>query len=253
MRGPDSGAAWHVGSSATPQSLAQLVIRELNPKGLLASAVSARRTLRRGQHLYWPGDIPAYVYSIHRGALKTYRASHDGSDWIAGFHFPGEVLGLDALIERPARCGAVALDAVMVCLIPVPALLECLGRSEPMRSQLFRSFGDEIERLEEHMSLDALSAEQRLATFILWAVDKFSDRSARPALSLPMSQKDIGNYLRLVPETVSRLLARFQEREWLSVQRRNLIVRNLEQLRRAAAGDETLVKKPDIPPQEQPT
>ncbi len=216
----------------------QLVIQELNSSGSSVPPVSARSTLRRGQHLYWAGDTPAHVYLVHHGGLKTYRASHDCSEWISGFHFQGEVLGLDALIERPARCGAVALDTVMVCLVPVPALVEYLGRSEAMRSQLLRSFGDEIARLEEHLSLDALSAEQRLATFILWAVEKFSDRSAQPTLSLPMSHKEIGNYLRLAPETVSRLLARLQDREWLAVRRRSLTVLNLKQLRRAAGGDD---------------
>ncbi len=155
---------------------------------------------------------PHHVYSIHRGALKTYRVSADSSEWISGFHFPGEVLGLDAVIDRPVRGGAVALNTVTVCLIPVSTLVECFGRSPAMRSQLLARFGDEITRLEEHLSLDALSAERRLAAFILWVVNKLSDGSAQPTLSLPMSHKEIGNYLRLVPETVSRLLARFHER-----------------------------------------
>jgi CRP/FNR family transcriptional regulator len=179
------------------------------------------------------------VYSIHRGALKTYRVSPDSSEWISGFHFPGEVLGLDAVLDRPVRGGAVALNTVTVCLIPVPTLVDCFGRSGAMRSQLLARFGDEITRLEEHLSLDALSAERRLAAFILWVVNKLSDGSAQPSLSLPMSHKEIGNYLRLVPETVSRLLARFHERGWLSVRRRNVIVHDLEQLRLAAGGEHT--------------
>jgi CRP/FNR family transcriptional regulator len=221
---------------ANAQTLAQLVMDELCGRGLSVAPALATRTLRRGQHLYWPGDTLSHVYSVHRGALKTYRAAHDSSEWINGFHFSGEVLGLDALIERPVRCGAVALETVMVCPISVPTLLECLSRSQTMRSQLLDRFGDEITRLEEHLSLDALSAEQRLAAFVLWAVDKFSDRNAQPTITLPMSHKEIGNYLRLVPETVSRLLARFQERQWLTVARRTLTVQNLEQLRRAAIG-----------------
>lgn len=220
----------------TAQSLAELVMRQLNPRGASLAPSVTTRTLRRGQHLYWPGDTPSHVYSIHRGALKTYRVSHDYSERISGFHFPGEVLGLDALVDRPVRCGAVALNTLIVCPIPVPTLIECLGRSQTIRARLLDRFGDEITRLEEHLSLDALGAEQRLAAFILWVVEKLSDRSVQPTMSLPMSHKEIGNYLRLVPETVSRLLARFQEREWLSVRRRDLTVRSLEQLRRVAGG-----------------
>lgn len=220
----------------TTETLAHLVMRELNPRGRSVPSAVAMRTLRRGQHLYRPGDTPNSVYSVHRGALKTYRVSHDSSEWIGGFHFPGEVLGLDALIGRPVRGGAVALNTVIVCLIPVPTLIECLGRSAAMRSQLLDRFGDEIARLEEHLSLDGLSAEQRLSAFILWVFDKLADGSQGQTMSLPMSHKEIGNYLRLVPETVSRLLARFQAREWLSVRRRDLTVLNLEQLRQAALG-----------------
>ena len=224
-------------SQATAPSFAQLVMWQFNPRGESVSSTLSTRTLRRGQHLYWPGDTPNHVYSIHRGALKTYRISPDSSEWISGFHFPGEVLGLDAVIERPVRGGAVALSATTVCLIPVPLLVDSLGRSGPMRSQLLARFGDEIARLEEQLSLDALSAERRLATFILWVANKLSDGSEQPTLSLPMSHKDLGNYLRLVPETVSRLLARFHERGWMSVRRREVIVHHLEQLRRTAGGE----------------
>lgn len=217
------------------QSFHELVMRQLNPRGAPVPSPFPARILRRGQHLYRPGDTPACVYSVNRGALKTYNLSHDGGEWIGGFHFPGEVLGLDALLERPARRGAVALETVKVSVIPVSSLLESLGRSEALRLRLLERFGDEIGRLEEHLSLDALNAEQRLAAFVLWVVDRFADGTEQPTMRLPMSHKDIGNYLRLVPETMSRLLARFQERQWLSVRRRDITVRNLDELRKAAS------------------
>ncbi len=194
------------------------------------------RTLRRGQHLYWPRDTRAYVYSIHRGSLKTYRPLHDCSERISGFHFPGELLGLDALFGLPARRGAVALGAATVMMIPVGMLIDHLGRCEMTRLELLGHFNDETARLEEHLSLARFTAEERLAAFVLWVVDKLSPEAASPTMSLPMSQKDIGNYLGLVPETVSRLFARFEERRWLSMRRRDLTVRDLDQLRRAADG-----------------
>jgi CRP/FNR family transcriptional regulator len=220
----------------TAPDFAQSLLNQLNSRGLQLTATVTTRTFRRGQHLYRPGDAPDYVYSIYRGTLKTYRVLHDCSERVSGFHFAGELLGLDVLIDRPVRCGAVALETTMVSLIPAHTLAECLNRSEPMRLELLGRFGDEITRLEEHLLLDRLSAEQRLAAFVLWVVDKFSAHSEQPAMYLPMSHKDIGNYLGLVPETVSRLLARFQDREWLSVHRHELIVRNLERLREAACG-----------------
>lgn len=200
----------------------------------------AVRTLRRGQHLYLPGDMPAYVYSVQRGALKTYRVSRDGNECVDGFHFAGEVLGLDALLERPASSGAVALETVKVSVLAVSGLLESLGRSPAMRNQLLARFGDEISRLQERLCVDALDSQQRLASFLLWLVERLVDRSDQATIHLPMSHKEIANYLRLVPETMSRLFARFQEREWLTVRRREITVLNLAGLQRAALGGDQL-------------
>jgi CRP/FNR family transcriptional regulator len=194
------------------------------------------RTLGRAQHLFRPADTRSCVYSIYAGALKSYRSLHDGNEKISGFHFTGELLGLDALFGRPLRRGAVALNSATVFVIPVPMIIEHLGRCAVTRSELLARFYKEIVELEEHLSLENLGAERRLATFVLWAADKLAERSPQASLPLPMSQKDIGNYLGLVPETVSRVLARFQDRQWLSIERHNLTVRNWQRLRETAGG-----------------
>ncbi len=194
------------------------------------------RTLRRGQHLFRPADTRSCVYASYAGAMKSYRSLHDNTETISGFHFPGELLGLDALFGHPLRRGAVALNSATVFVIPVPVILEHLDRCVETRSELLARFYKEIVELEEHLSLENLTAERRLATFVLWAGDKLAERSPQASLPLPMSQKDIGNYLRLVPETVSRVLARFQERQWLSIERHNLTVLNWQRLRETAAG-----------------
>jgi CRP/FNR family transcriptional regulator len=213
---------------------------QIHPRAQCLPGPIPFRTLRRGQHLYQPGDMLRYVYSVQHGALKTYRLSHDGTEWIDGFHFAGEVLGLDALLERPASNGAVALETVKVSALSVPTLLESLGRSPAMRNQLLARFGDEISRLQERLCVDALDSQQRLASFLLWLVERLEDRSDQAAIHLPMSHKEIANYLRLVPETMSRLFARFQEREWLTVRRREVTVLNLAGLQRAALGGDQL-------------
>jgi len=223
-------------SDGSGDDFAHSIVRQLNSRGPRYRGTISTRTFRRGQHLFWPSDTPECVYSICGGTLKTYRVMYDCGERVCGFHFAGELVGLDALIDRPARRGAVALDTTAVCLIPIHTVVECLGRSELMRLELLECFDDEIVRLEEHLSLERLSAEQRVASFVLWAFEKLSGQSAPTTVHLPMSHKDIGNYLGLVPETVSRLFARFQERQWLSIRRRELTVRNLEQLRQAAGG-----------------
>ena len=205
------------------------------------------RALRRGQHVFRPEDTRSCVYSIYAGALKSYRSLHDGSERICGFHFTGELLGLDALFGRPLRRGAIALDHATVFVIPVPMMIEQVGRCAATRSEILARFYKEIVELEEHLSLENLSAERRLATFLLWAADKLAECSTQASLPLPMSQKDIGNYLGLVPETVSRILARFQERQWLAFDRHNMTVRNWQRLRETA-GDWGAVGSTARPP-----
>jgi len=219
------------GEKVTSSLFAQLHRHESSFRGYVHM-----RTLRRGQHLFRPADTRSCVYSIYAGNLKSYRSLHGGTEKISGFHFTGELLGLDALFGHPLRRGAVALNSAMVFVIPVPMIIEHLGRCAVTRSELLARFYKEIVELEEHLSLENLGAERRLATFVLWAADKLTERSPQASLALPMSQKDIGNYLGLVPETVSRVLARFQDRQWLSIERHNLTVRNWQRLREIAGG-----------------
>jgi CRP/FNR family transcriptional regulator, anaerobic regulatory protein len=114
-------------------------------------------------------------------------------------------------MDRPMRCGAVALDAALVCCIPIHAVVIGAGESRQLRLQLLEQFDDEIARLELQLSVYCLNAPQRLADFILLMAGDSTE------IHLPMSRKEIGNYLRLVPETVSRLFARFQRSGWLII------------------------------------
>lgn len=235
--GVSLGLANHDGPRGKPGgNVSSSLFEQLSRTDSTFRASVSLRTLARGQHLFRPLETRAHVYSICRGALKTYRCLHDYSERICGFHFRNELLGLDALLDRPLRRGAVALTASTVFMIPVTLLVDRIGRCEVTGAELLGRFYDEIVGLEEHLSLGELSAEGRLAALLLWIVDKLMPEVEEPAFRLPMLQKDIGNYLGLVPETVSRVLARFEERELLLLRRREIRVRNLQQLRVIAAG-----------------
>ncbi len=194
------------------------------------AAAITTRTLRRGQHLYRPGDLSTHVYFIKRGTLKTYRLEDDGREWITGFHQVGKLLGLDTLVDRPMRCGAVALDTALLCAIPVNAIAAGSGEFKHLPFQLLEQFDNEIGRLETQLSFNYLSASQRLAHFILYVMGESVE------VYLPMSHKEIGNYLRLVPETVSRLFTKFQRCEWVSVRAHDLMMRNRSAVEQVAAG-----------------
>lgn len=191
--------------------------------------------LRRGQHLFQLGENRPCIYWIYAGALKTYRLLHDSSESITGFHFPGELVGIDALARTPLRRGAVALISTTLFVLPVDVISDYIGRCAATRVDLFAHLHGEIVALEEHHSLARLSAEQRVAAFVLWATDRMSPASFERSLSFPMSQKDISNYLGLTEETLSRVLAQFEARGWLARNRRELLITNLAELRHAAA------------------
>ena len=193
------------------------------------------RMLRRGQHLFQLGEDRPCIYWIYAGALKTYRLLHDSSESVTGFHFPGELVGIDALAGKPLRRGAVALNAATLFVLPIDVISDYIGRCAATRSDLFMRVHGEIVALEEHRSLAKLHAEQRVAAFVLWAVDKMSPQSIEPSLYIPMSQKDISNYLGMTEATLSRVLAHFEARQWLTRNGRELLVRSLAQLRNAAA------------------
>lgn len=196
-----------------------------------AATAITTRTLRRGQHLYWPGDLSKHVYFIKRGTLKTYRIEGDGREWITGFHLVGKVLGLDTLVDRPMRCGAVALDTALLCAIPVRVIAAASVEFAQLPFQLLEQFDDEISRLEAQLSFNYLSASQRLAQFILHVVGEATE------VYLPMSHKEMGNYLRLVQETVSRLFTRFQRYGWVSIRGHDLVLHDRDAMQHIAAGN----------------
>ena len=222
-------------------------LRELClPLGLNESDLNAldrvirrRRTLYKGEQLYRLGDPLKSLYAVRAGALKTTGLMEDGRVQVTGFHLPGELLGIDAINTDQHPCSAEALETAEVCEIPYDAL-EGLAQQVPgLQHQLFRIMSREIvedERLL--MMLGRMSAEERLASCLL----SFSRRHARlgldsAALKLSMSRQDLGDYLGLALETVSRLFSRFQEEGLIEVQGRHVQLLNVDRLHAIAGGN----------------
>jgi CRP/FNR family transcriptional regulator len=166
------------------------------------------------------------VYAVRAGCLKTYRVTEEGEEQIMGFHLPGEVFGFGGIGSGAYRNSAVALDSSAVCEIPYDRL-EDLGHQLPALQRHFVTLMSR-EITEDQDLLVLLSkktAEQRLASFLL----ALSSRLRRRGLSgtefrLPMSRSEIGNYLGLVIETVSRVLGRFQRDGILQVDGRDVVI-----------------------------
>lgn len=203
----------------------------------LERIIKRRRPLKRGEHLFHVGTPFQSVFAVRSGSLKTYVATEDGQEQVAGFHLPGELVGLDTIEGGEYSVSAKVLETTSVCEIPY-AQLERLGERLP---GLHRQFTGVLTKELAHqrellMLLGKKSAEERLAGLLVNLAQRYSERGLSTSdFNLSMSRNDIANYLGLAVETVSRLFSRFQDEGLLAVQRKHVRVTDMEGLRALAA------------------
>ena len=215
------------------------------PKGLgeedmrrVEQLVYARRRVKRGDTLFNAGDDFNAVYAIRSGFLKTTVIHDDGREQVTGFHMPGELLGLDGIGSGKYNGNALSLEDAEVCVLPF-SLVEELGREIPvMQRHLHGVLSREIVR--DHgvmMLLGSIRAEERLAAFLLNLSKRFTHRGYSPSdFHLRMTREEIGSYLGLKLETVSRLFSRFQDDGLIEVQQKHVRIVDIEGLQ-AVMGD----------------
>ena len=195
-----------------------------------------RKALKRGERLFSPGEAQVSVYVVRSGALKTVSVSQDGDVCVLGFHVPGELVGLDALATGAHVHEAVALSETHVCAIAYDALTSLTADSPALNRQLLQRVGQGALDSQTHVQvLLRRQAGGRIALFLLSLLQRYQRGSgARMQLTLPMSREDIGRYLGLALETVSRGLTRLQEDGVLKVSGRQVQVLDHAALERLA-------------------
>ena len=177
--------------------------------------------IRAGEHVFREGDDFDAIAAVRAGTVKTYVVDRDGREHVLGFHLPGEVIGLNAIDTDHYPCNAVALDTVMLCRFSFPQMELLATRVPGLQRQLFRLMSRDIGRASQ-LAGD-FTADQRLAAFLIGFSRRLAARGFSPhRFQLTMARTDIANYLRLAPETVSRVLKRFQVEGWVTVERREL-------------------------------
>ena len=190
----------------------------------LDDIVKRSRPLHRGDYLFRSGEGFRSLYVVKTGSVKTYAPSEEGGEQVLGFHLPGEIIGLDAIDTEVHACSARVLETSAICELPFARLEELSVAIPSLQHQLYRLLSKEIGHdTELLLLLGKKSAEERLAAFLL----NLSRRLHRRGLSatdfhLSMSRHEIGNYLGLAVETVSRLFTRFQEEGLLKVDRKHV-------------------------------
>jgi CRP/FNR family transcriptional regulator len=187
-----------------------------------------------GEHIFREGDPFEAIAAVRAGTVKTYVIDRDGHEHVLGFHLPGEVIGLNAIDGDHYPCNAIALDTVMLCRFSFPKIAVLATRLPGLQRQLFRLLSRDIGRAA--LLAGDWSADQRMAAFLVGLSRRLAARGFSPnRFQLTMARTDIANYLRLAPETVSRVLKRFQTEGLLSVDRRELELTGRETLEALAA------------------
>lgn len=197
---------------------------------LMDDLVKRRAPLKKGDYLFRTGDKFKSLYAIQYGSMKSYGLTIDGKEQVTGFHLTGEVLGMDAIDEDVHHCNAVALEQTEICELPFSAL-ETLQTDVPsLQRDLNRIMSREIRR-DHHMllMLGSTTVEQRMARFLINLYERLQKRGAKDnVLSLSMTRQDIGNYLGVAFETVSRQLAHMQDLGILEIKNRNIHLLDVE-------------------------
>ncbi len=200
----------------------------------LDKLVGTRRQVLRGNALFRSGDSFHALYAVRTGFFKTRVSSEDGRDQVTGFQMAGELLGLDGISTDRHSCDAVALEDSQVCVIPYEQLESLTREFSELQRQFHKIMSREIVR--DHgvmLLLGSMRAEERLAAFLLNLTQRLQARGfSAAALVLRMTREEIGSYLGLKLETVSRTFSKFQDDGILEVKQRHLRVLDLPSLQR---------------------
>ena len=190
----------------------------------LDDIVAGRQRVRRGNALYRSGDAFESVFAVRTGFLKTCVKTPDAREQVTGFHMAGELVGLDGIVGERHTCDAVALEDVEVCVIPFARLEDLSRELKSLQHHVHRIMSREIVR--EHgvmLLLGSMRAEARLAAFLLNLLQRLHARGfSASELILRMTRQEIGSYLGLKVETISRTFSKFAADGIVAVQSRQL-------------------------------
>ncbi len=203
-----------------------------NDLSVMDALVKRRSPLKKGSVLYRAADPFGSLFAIQHGSVKTYGLTMEGKEQITGFHLSGELVGMDAIDSHVHSCTAVALEDSEVCELPFDELEELQHEIPSLQREFARVMSREILR-DQHMLmlLGSTSAEQRIARFLLSLYERVRERGGDVGeLRLSMTRQDIGNYLGLALETVSRQLAQMQESGTIKIENKTIRLLDIDRL-----------------------
>nr|WP_051201868.1 FNR family transcription factor [Ferrimonas senticii] len=202
----------------------------------LDAIIERKRPIQKGDLLFQSGQPLKSLFAIRSGSIKSYTITESGEEQITAFHLAGDIVGFDGIHKQSHQSFAQALETAMVCEIPYDTLDSLSAQSPALRQQVMRLMSNEIVSDQEMiLLLSKKNAEQRLAAFLTNLARRFGNRGfSSREYRLTMTRGDIGNYLGLTVETISRLLGRFQKAGWIDVKGKYINIREIDTLTRVA-------------------
>ncbi|MEQ8955171.1 MAG: fumarate/nitrate reduction transcriptional regulator Fnr [Gammaproteobacteria bacterium] len=203
----------------------------------LDDIVERNRPYQKGEHLYRQGDEFRSVYAVRSGSFKSYVLSNSGVSRVTGFYLPGEIIGMDGIANKQYLNSTVALEHASICEIPFHQLEKLSQQLPNLQHHFFAIMGNEIAKDQQiHTVLSTYTAEERTASFLLGLSSRFARVSLSPIrFNLTMTRSDIGEYLGLTVETVSRIFTSLQKKGLLAVKNREIELLDIEALREIVA------------------
>ncbi len=206
--------------------------------GELHVAVDHIGPFHEGDYIFRAGEPFDAIAAVRAGMVKTFVDDSLGNEQVLGFALPGEVIGLNAIHGSRYPCNAVALDTVHLCRISFPKISLLATRMPGLQAKLFSLLSAEIGKAA---SLAAnYRTEERMAAFLLDISNRYARRGfSATRFNLTMTRTEIANYLRMAPETASRVLRRLSDDGVIAVKQREIILLDPERLAQMAAVDDS--------------
>jgi CRP/FNR family transcriptional regulator len=214
------------------------------PKGLTAEelevfeqAINRRKPLEKSEYLYRAGEEMTSLYTVKTGAFKANIDSLDGQENIVGFFLPGELMGLDGIASGQYQCDMIALGDAHVCQLSYRDFERVSEKFPVLRQEILSVSSNNMTTAQKMlMFIGKRPVEERLAMFLISISQRFKARGqSESRFHLPMSRHDIANYLGMAPETISRQFKKLQDQNLVSIQNRDLTIKNAAALRGAIA------------------
>ena len=203
------------------------------------NVIKHRKLVYKGENIFRHGGKSGYIYAVRSGSVKTQRPTKLSEEQILGFHLPGEIIGFDSFGNQTHNCSGIALEKSIICIFPLSELNNLSVKILKLHNRLLSLMSKEIEKTHLMIGILAKSnPEQKLATFLVNLSAKLKARN-KPSniFNLSMSRYDIGNYLGLADETVSRSFSKLREYRLIDVERKKITILDYDALRKLSEYD----------------